>query len=490
MKHFFLFFSFVIALTLFGCNDKVGEVLDVQDEQTETEDSIFTYDMYFDSEITSYDGTTRAAMVSDWEDGDVVFLYFGGNNDTYGKAEYISKSKKWRVTCGKALDDVANASCEAWCCKGVNPYEEAEYISYKWMTEAYTASNGLYTYSNNSIYVNVTMHPLGWRLRFRGEVGTKVEVQETTGFSLYKIILKNHARYYGLRSESFVLTVGSNGYTDFFVGSAESSCTNISITNENTGESFTRYFDNNTLKRGESGCFTIPTSSDLHGWTKTSGSNTINGHEYVDLGLPSGTLWATCNIGASSPEEFGGYFAWGETEEKDRYDGDTYAYVDEWDDIISLGDDIAGTIYDVAHMKWGGSWQMPSYNQIQELIDFCTTENINRNGVSGTLVTGPNGNSFFLPDAGGQWDGSPWMGSDFGYWSSTNFGSLDRCKFKAYNGVFEIFPDFPPIGMPVRAVSKTTSAAYAIDLGLPSGTKWASCNVGASSSEQVGNYYA
>ena len=150
-SHYIIGIIAVVAIS--SCNDKINEMLVVQDEQKMLQESVFVYHMYFDSEITSYDGTTRAAMVSDWEDGDVVFLYFGGNNDTYGKAEYISNSKKWQVTCGKALVDDTNASCDAWCCKGVNPYEEAVYVSYKCMTEAYTASNGSYTYSNNSIYI-------------------------------------------------------------------------------------------------------------------------------------------------------------------------------------------------------------------------------------------------------------------------------------------------------------------------------------------------
>ena len=70
------------------------------------------------------------------------------------------------------------------------------------------------------------------------------------------------------QSSQISLTVGSDGYTDYFVGDADVNCTVIAIKNENTGESFSHYFDNNTLKQGESGCFTIPTSSDLHGWTK------------------------------------------------------------------------------------------------------------------------------------------------------------------------------------------------------------------------------
>ena len=77
--------------------------------------------------------------------------------------------------------------------------------------------------------------------------------------------------------------------------------------------------------------------------------------EAVDLGLPSGTKWASCNLGATKPEECGGYYAWGETDEKDVYTEDTYKYYQNGS-YVSLGSDISGTEYDVAHLKWGGNW--------------------------------------------------------------------------------------------------------------------------------------
>ncbi|MBO4315774.1 MAG: hypothetical protein J5867_07425, partial [Prevotella sp.] len=82
-------------------------------------------------------------------------------------------------------------------------------------------------------------------------------------------------------------------------------------------------------------------------------------HQAVDLGLPSKTKWASCNVGATKPEEYGGYYAWGETEEKEVYDESTYKYYQN-DEYVNLGSDISGTEYDVAHVKWGGNWRMPT----------------------------------------------------------------------------------------------------------------------------------
>ena len=81
----------------------------------------------------------------------------------------------------------------------------------------------------------------------------------------------------------------------------------------------------------------------------------------IDLGLPSGTKWACCNVGADTPEAYGGYYAWGETEEKSTYSWSNYIHCNgSRETVHDIGSDIAGTEYDVAHVKWGGSWVMPS----------------------------------------------------------------------------------------------------------------------------------
>jgi len=140
--------------------------------------------------------------------------------------------------------------------------------------------------------------------------------------------------------------------------------------------------------------------------------------EAIDLGLPSGTKWASCNVGATKPEEYGGYYAWGETEEKDVYSEDTYQYYQNGS-YVSLGSDISGTEYDVAHVKWGGNWVMPTHDEQMELLSNCTSEWTTLNGVNGRKFTGPNGNSIFLPAAGGRWYGDLYHAGEYGYyWSS------------------------------------------------------------------------
>ena len=162
------------------------------------------------------------------------------------------------------------------------------------------------------------------------------------------------------------------------------------------------------------------------------------GHEYVDLGLS--VKWATCNVGANSPEEFGQYFAWGETTTKAEYTADnstTYG---------KTMNDISGNAqYDAATANWGGNWRMPTSDELYELIDNCTWKWTTQNGVNVYKVTGPNGNSIFLPAAGYRYGASLDNAGNYGdYWSSSpnnninayclNFGSSSRGVGNYYRG--------------------------------------------------------
>ncbi len=147
----------------------------------------------------------------------------------------------------------------------------------------------------------------------------------------------------------------------------------------------------------------------------------LNNHEFVDLGLTSGLLWATCNIGATKPEEYGNFYAWGETESKNSFSWSNYAHCEgTQESCYKLGDDISETEYDVAHVKWGGAWRLPSNNDFKELYKECTWKWETINGVSGFSIVGPSGGSIFIPAAGWQKGNSEPsdVGSHGYYWSS------------------------------------------------------------------------
>ena len=177
----------------------------------------------------------------------------------------------------------------------------------------------------------------------------------------------------------------------------------------------------------------------------------------IDLGLPSGTKWACCNVGANIPEANGGYYAWGETEEKSIYTWSTYTHCNgSWYTCHDLGNDIAGTQYDVAYVKWGDSWAIPSYEQLLELYDNCNFSFYLMYGVNGIKFTGPNGNSVFIPALGYREDGELKDANSEGqYWTSTRHPSAKyhACYFNVNNGIGSGNTGYRYYGRMVRPVS-------------------------------------
>ena len=122
----------------------------------------------------------------------------------------------------------------------------------------------------------------------------------------------------------------------------------------------------------------------------------VSSGKAIDLGLS--VKWASYNVGATSPEQYGELYAWGETVTKERFTISNYPYYDSYtESYIDIGHDIKGTNYDVAHVKWGGDWRMPTYEELKELKKKCDWKWSRFNDVNGYIVTGPNGNSIFFP---------------------------------------------------------------------------------------------
>ena len=240
---------------------------------------------------------------------------------------------------------------------------------------------------------------------------------------------------------------------------------------------------------------------------------TINGHKFVDLGLPSGTLWAETNIGASTPYEDGDYFAWAETKPKSRYSLDNQkSNVNKYKD----GKTTLDAADDAATANWGSSCRMPTTTEMKELKDKCTwTWKSNYNGASGYLVKGSNGNSIFLP-ATGLRDEEDFVfhGTEGNYWSSQTLkiGKYDAEFLSFSNDDFDIAYSNSYMGYTVRPVANKSDNDSSnddssqdgqdddtspdghehklVDLGLPSGTLWAETNIGASTPYEAGDNFA
>ena len=299
-------------------------------------------------------------------------------------------------------------------------------------------------------------------------------------------------------------------------------------------------------------------------------------HTYIDLGLPSGTLWATCNVGANAPEEYGDYFAWGETQTKDDYSWSTYQYCNggmytltkyctNYEFGYNYFEDNLTTLLpedDAATANWGAGWRMPTQEEWQELLDNTTCTWTTQNGVNGRLFTASNGNRLFLPAAGCYLGSSlDYVSSNGYYWSRSLYlmsdpwvamhlyndhvgynerpygqsvrpvrsasyiinaipnhsesgviegvGSFlygETCTLTATPNEGYIFVNWTENGIQVSAEATysfivsgnrdlvanfaISGADTYIDLGLPSGTLWATCNVGANAPEEYGDYFA
>lgn len=196
-----------------------------------------------------------------------------------------------------------------------------------------------------------------------------------------------------------------------------------------------------------------PIRDETTGWKPNRSekpTNSFNGHEYVDLGLPSGTLWATCNVGANKPEDYGDYFAWGEINTKSVYDWNTYKYTNGDYNKLTKYCDRRGygnngftdalielqTSDDPATTNWGDGWNTPSKDQWDELLANTTCVWATCNGVGGMSFTSKqNGQTLFLPSAGYRGNSLlSFAGDDGYYWSSSLHSDYpDRAWFYKFD---------------------------------------------------------
>ena len=198
--------------------------------------------------------------------------------------------------------------------------------------------------------------------------------------------------------------------------------------------------------------------------------------EYVDLGLPSGLLWATCNVGASAPEIYGNYYAWGETTTKETYTWDSYKYTSEptkynkSDELLTLEAED-----DAAAVNWGGKWRMPTDAEMIELrtnCDWTWTTDYNGTGVAGCIVASKtNGNSIFLPAASyHDQNGIDQIGGNGAYWSSSRTDNVYQAHhtyfyYESGSAKIDDYTYYRNYGHSIRPVQEVVK--YAVTVTTP-----------------------
>ena len=224
--------------------------------------------------------------------------------------------------------------------------------------------------------------------------------------------------------------------------------------------------------------------------TPTPTPGQLNGHAYVDLDLPSGTLWATCNVGAETPEGYGNYYAWGETTPKSYYDWSnyrwcngsqytitkycnnlSYSYDGSLDNLMTLE-----ASDDAATVNWGSGWRTPTEDEIVELRSNCTVTQVTQNGVAGHLFTARNGNAIFMPAAGFSHSGYVDTGGVHGlYWTSTLCSTIAPWRYCIDLDNSALVPDgggryFGQTVRPVCSANAPYVQSYTVNFNANGGT--------------------
>lgn len=554
-----------------------------------------TYRLSIDMPVPSHDGQTTRAN-TEWEDGSQVeFKFYTKEARDFHPGTHVAWHKYYYYVMGIAT---FNALKNEWLLKleknsplvsveegevykdlddcEVRYYQPQSDTDSEFLTAVYYGAT-TYSFDDSGEEIlcsSISLKPTNWKLRFKGEIGTVMEltsndIERDYGEPLYEGSL---AISWTSEIDTIPLTVAADGYTPYIYGIFKNEEGDNTITVETGGHKYSRTISGTALQPGETGYIVIPTESnyEVEGWTKEvddcqyafdteelqfsseesfqkfkvlsnsqwylfagyrmgikygndpvvyeliecdwitlseeSGENeceitvTVAANpttkersttiwlydsdilyaaipvcslevkqsgksndveevvvEAVDLGLPSGLLWANMNVGATAPEDYGDYFAWGETEPKSTYNWSTYKYCNGSGSTLTkyCTSSSYGTVDnkatleaadDAATVNWGGKWRMPTIQEQWELLNKCIWKDTIQNNVEGFCVIGNNGNSIFLPATGYFSSTNQEETGDFGwYWSSSLHPSLsiNACYLEIYmGGRYNLIPNY------------------------------------------------
>lgn len=404
----------IILLSLvsfLSCSTDV-DIMDCESEQLHT-----CYATFNIKESSFFDDVSSRAADGSWFNAitDNLSLRFHNQDGSVsvGYAIYNKEKEIWEITYKGSIAYNEKYKVELFLVRGGGIFIFGDYFSFGETTCYYSDSDGEYIRnSNGEISIQATLKPLTGRIRFKGGPGDTFTLSGLSTSNYYDIKTGQLTVNYS----PITLSIGSNGYSSYIYGNFTSKISpTMSITTDDC--TFIANCPTNILNVGKSGWMKLPSQQEHDGWVIENKNNLINGHEYVDLGLPSGTLWATCNVGANKPEDFGDYFSWGETSGyksgKVNFDEAHYKYYNGNEQQITKYCSYSNYGYngftdgktelelmdDAAYVNWGTEWRMPTNTQLYELMTQTTAVFSDVNGVKGYKMFGRNGQFIFLPAA-------------------------------------------------------------------------------------------
>ncbi len=392
----------LLAIVMACTND---DIVTLGTTPVTTHDNVYTYKLQLNM---AYPGSTTRGEVNHnpkWPDGSTIEFNFTISDDNIvpATATYSDTEELWTVNTGSLVLPVTTEGRPCYL-RFLKLDDKNETKVFR--TPTYTGtSNYLVTEAaandqSGSLTIDtLTLHPATWRLRFQGVTGTVLnfssnDIQDDLGNKL---------------TATLPLTVGDDGYTPYIYALFANTDGENTITVVTGGKTYHRTINGTDMKLGGSKVLNVPTESNYktEKWELESAPDQ---HVAIDLGLPSGTLWANMNVGATTPEDYGYYFAWGEIEPNKNYYGTQgYKYINnnkltKYCTSSKDGEVDNKTILDAeddaAVVNWGGKWRTPTSYECEELINNCKWEWTALNDINGYLVSGNNGNSIFLPAAG------------------------------------------------------------------------------------------
>lgn len=434
--------------------------------------------------LTQFDDSTATrAAAWEWQDGAMVYLQFkNGNNTVSARAVYSKSTDDWTVSEWTGTISTSG-QCEVYYFDGASSSDQTT-VTLGSGIGIYGDRSSSYAYADGVVTVSATLSPLTSRVRFVKPSGTTISTVSVEGIRCYTAY-NTATNTFTTSDDAVTATVNtSTGYTSYIYGTYTDATTRqLTLTNSTDGAdvTFISSFGTTVFQTGKSGTLTIPTKADSKNWTVKDNSKMEI--EAIDLGLPSGVKWANMNVGANRPEDYGDYFAWGETEPKSIYNWGTYKFCNGSETTMTkyCTDSSYGTVDnktvleatdDAATVNWGSDWRMPTIDECKELLDNTFSEWTTQiDGVNGIkFISKVNGNFIFLPAAGYRSGSNIAFEGTLGcYWSSSlhNSGSSSarRFRFDSNNIVSTSIDRYT--GQSVRAVQGETITYHTTATSTP-----------------------